>query len=344
MTRRYRIVATFDQYDVSWEQEHAAELSELDVEIAQGVPLTTAEFIQVAQGADGIMIDAREPITDALLDQLPSVKAIGRHSVGLDGIDLDAATRHNVVVTHYPMYCTAEVADHAIAMIYALNRRIARFDRDLRDGLWVRERYFMDKLLSGGRSRALRTQTLGVIGFGRIGREVARRMQASVGGVIATDPYVDPATAADLGVRLVDKNTLFAEADIITIHSPLTPETRGMIGRKAIARMKPGVLLVNTARGPIVNLADLNDALESGHVAGAALDVFDPEPYPLESTLAAQPNLIMTPHAAYYSEESVEIRRRETLVAVLDVLAGHEPVVVANPAVLPKLALTPRCP
>jgi D-3-phosphoglycerate dehydrogenase len=140
-------------------------------------------------------------------------------------------------------------------------------------------------------------------------------------------------------VRLVDQATLFAEADIITIHCPLTPETRGMINAEAIARMKPGVLLVNTARGPIVNLADLNDALESGHVAGAALDVFDPEPYPLDQALAAQPNLIMTPHAAYYSEESVEIRRRETLIAVLEVLAGREPEVVANPDVLDSLGL-----
>ena len=342
MTRRYRIVATFDQYDVSWEQEHAAELTDLDVEIAQGVPLTTSEFIEVAHGADAIMIDAREPITDALLDQLPNLKAIGRHSVGLDGIDLDAATRHNVVVTHYPMYCTAEVADHAIAMIYALNRRIARFDRDLRDGIWVRERYFMDKLLSGGRIKALRNQTLGLIGFGRIGKEVARRMQPSVGQVIATDPFVDPAAAEARGVHLVDQATLLAEADIISIHCPLTPETRGMIDCKAIARLNPGVLLVNTARGPIVNLGDLNDALESGHIAGAALDVFDPEPYPLDQALVSQPNLIMTPHAAYYSEESVEIRRRETLISVLDVLAGREPVVVANPAVLPNIALTPR--
>src|SRR4029079_9868663 len=189
------------------------------------------------------------------------------------------------VVTHYPMYCTAEVADHAIAMIYALNRRIARFDRALRDGLLVRGRSFMDKLLSGGRIRALRNQTLGLIGFGRIGQEVARRMLPSVGEVIATDPYVDPATAAERGVRLVDQATLFAGADIITIHCPLTPETRGMINAEAIARMKPGVLLVNTARGPIVNLADLNDALESGHVAGAALDVFDPEPYPPDQAL-----------------------------------------------------------
>jgi D-3-phosphoglycerate dehydrogenase len=339
MTRRYRIVATFDQYDVSWEQEHLRELTDLDVEITQGVPTSTAEFIDVAAGADAILIDAREPITDALLDQLPDLRAIGRHSVGLDGIDLDAATRHGVVVTHYPMYCTSEVADHAIAMIYALNRRIVRFDRDLRDGLWVQKGYFMDQLLGEGRIRALRNQTLGLIGCGRIGWSVASRMEGSVGEVIATDPYIDPAVAGESGARLVGRAELLATADIISIHCPLTPETRGMINAAAFAQMKPGVLIVNTARGPIVDMADLDAALASGQVAGAALDVFDPEPLPLDAPLFSRPNLIMTPHAAYYSEESVEIRRRETLIAVLEVLAGREPEVVANPDVLDSLGL-----
>jgi D-3-phosphoglycerate dehydrogenase len=342
MARRCRIVATFDQYDVSWEQEHVSALTDLDVEITQGVPTSTAEFADVAAGADAIMIDARKPITDALLEQLPGLRAIGRHSVGLDGIDLDAATRHGVVVTHYPMYCTNEVADHAIAMIYALNRRIVRFDRDLREGIWVDKGYFMDQLLGEGRIRALRNQTLGLIGFGRIGREVARRMQASVKEVIVSDPYVDPAIAGERGVRLVDQAELFATADIISIHCPLTPETRGMINADAFARMKPGVLLVNTARGPIVDMTDLDAALANGQIAGSALDVFDPEPLQLDSPLFSRPNLIMTPHAAYYSEESVEIRRRETLVAVLDVLAGRVPEVVANPGVLENIALLPR--
>jgi D-3-phosphoglycerate dehydrogenase len=342
MTRRCRIVATFDQYDVSWEQDHVRALTDLDVEITQGVPTSTAEFIDIAAGADAVLIDAREPITDALLGQLPGLRAIGRHSVGLDGIDLDAATRHGVVVTHYPMYCTSEVADHAIAMIYALNRRIVRFDRDLREGLWVHKGYFMDQLLGEGRIRALRNQTLGLIGFGRIGRQVARRMQESVKEVIAADPSVDPATASERGVRLVDQAELLATADIISIHCPLMPETRGMINADALAQMKPGVLLVNTARGPIVDMADLDAALASGRVAGAALDVFDPEPLPLDSALFARPNLIMTPHAAYYSEESVEIRRRETLIAVLEVLAGRVPEVVANPGVLERLALLPK--
>lgn len=342
MTRPLRIVATFDQYDIDWEQEHASDFTSLPVEITRGVPLTTDEFVSVATGADALLIDAREPITDSLLARLPGLTAIGRHSVGLDGIDLDAATRHGVLVTHYPMYCTSEVADHAIGMIYALNRRIVRFDRDLREAIWVDRGFYMDEMLDGGRIRALRNQTLGLIGFGRIGQQVARRMQASVREVIAADPYVDPALAQQAGVRLVDQATLLAEADVISIHCPLTPDTQGMIDRDRLAAMKTGVLLVNTARGPIVDMAALDDALVSGHVAGAALDVFDPEPLPLDSPLFTRRNLIMTPHAAYYSEESVDIRRRETLIAVLDVLGGLEPKVVANPKVLETLSLRPR--
>jgi D-3-phosphoglycerate dehydrogenase len=342
MTRPVRIVATFDQYDASWERDHVSEFTDLAVTVESGAPLTTEEFISIGTGADALLIDAREPITDPLLDKLPDLKVIGRHSVGLDNIDLGAASRHGVVVTHFPQYCTSEVADHAIAMIYALNRRIVRFDRDLRESVWVNKGFRMDHMLNGGRIKALRNQTLGLIGFGRIGQQVARRMQPSVKAIIAADPYIDPQVAARAGVQLVDRNELLGNADIISLHCPLTPETRGMIDSAALSKMKPGVLLVNTARGPIINMRALDTALASGHLAGAALDVFDPEPLPLDSPLFGHRNLIMTPHAAYYSEESVIIRRREPLQAVLDVLSGVEPVVVANPDVLTSINLRPR--
>ena len=342
MTRPVRIVVTFDQYDASWERDHASEFTNLAVDVESGAPLTTDEFIAVGKGADALLINAREPITDALLDKLPGLKVIGRHSVGLDNIDLGAATRHGVVITHYPQYCTHEVADHAIGMIYALNRRIVRFDRDLRDAVWVDNRFRMDHMLGEGRIKALRNQTLGIIGFGRIGQQVARRMQPSVREVMAADPFVDPKVAAQAGVRLVDQDTLLAEADIITLHCPLTAQTRGMIDHAAFAKMKSGVLLVNTARGPIVGMSALDAALATGQVGGAALDVFNPEPLPIDSPLFTRRNLIMTPHAAYYSEESVKIRRHQTLAFVLDVLSGVEPEVVANPDVLPALNLRPR--
>ena len=341
MSQPLRIVATFDQYGIDWERDHLPELTSLPMEIASGYPLTTAEFIDVGKDADALMIDAREPITHALLDQLPRLVVIGRHSVGLDGIDLDAATDHRVLVTHYPQYCTAEVADHAIAMIYALNRRIVRFDRDLREAVWINSGFLMDRMLGEGRIRSLSRQTLGIIGLGRIGQQVARQMTASVARIVAADPYLDPNVASRLGVEMIDQNDLLAQADIVTIHTPLTPETSGMINAAALARMKPGALLVNTARGPIIDMSALNTALESNHLGGAALDVFAPEPLPLDSPLFGRRNLIMTPHAAYYSEESVMIRREETLKAVIAVLEGREPAVVANPAVLDQLSLSP---
>lgn len=342
MIKTARIVATFDQYSIDWERENAPRLTSRPVEVTSGVPLTTAEFVAIATGADALLIDAREPITDSLLDHLPDLVVIGRHSVGLDNIDLDAATRHNVVITHYPQYCTAEVADHAIAMIYALNRRIVRFDRDLREAVWVNSGFLMDRMLDGGRIRSLRTQTLGIVGLGRIGQQVARRMRDSVDTIIATDPYLDPAIAERLGIPLLPLDQLLGQSDIVTIHCPLTPETRRMMDAGALAHMRPGALLVNTARGPIIDMDAINAALESGHLGGAALDVFAPEPLPLDSPLFSQRNLIMTPHAAYYSEESVQIRREETLKAVLDVLEGREPAVVANPDVLKKINLAPK--
>ncbi len=269
------------------------------------------------------------------------MRVIGRNSVGLDNIDLDAATRHDVVVTHYPQYCTNEVADHAIAFIYALNRRIVELDRDLRNGAWVEHEYHMDRILRGP-IPAMRTQTLGIIGLGRIGQQVARRMRASVAEIVVFDPYVDASVVTNLDARLVSFDELLASADIITLHSPLTPETHHLMDAAALGKMKSSAILVNTARGPIVDLVALDAALSSGALAGAALDVFSPEPLPLESTLFTHPTLIMSPHSAYYSEQSVETVRRETLLGVIDTLRGFRPKVVANPAVLERVELAAR--
>ncbi|MDQ2683861.1 MAG: hypothetical protein M3Y37_10080, partial [Chloroflexota bacterium] len=158
----------------------------------------------------------------------------------------------------------------------------------------------------------------------------------------ASDPYVDTSVATSLDVALVPLDDLLAEADIVTLHCPLTPETANLMNADAFARMKPGSVLVNTARGPIVDLVALDAALTDGRIAGAALDVFAPEPLPLESSLFNHPTLIMSPHSAYYSERSVETVRRETLLGVIDVLRGFRPKVVANPAVLDYVALKHR--
>lgn len=341
MTRPLRIVSTSDRYDLEWEHSHLAEISDLAIELSGANPRSEGELIEAARGAYALLISAREAITERILEALPELIAIGRNSVGLDNIDLDAAVRHGVVVTHFPAYCTEEVADHAIALIYALNRRITQFDRDLRDGAWVTHQYHMDRMLRGP-IHAMCTLTLGLVGLGRIGQRVAARMTDSVAEIIVADPYIDESTATRFGTRLVDLDHLLLNADIISLHCPLTPETRGMINRERLALLKHNAYLVNTARGPIVDLDALAEALEGGAFAGAGLDVVYPEPLPLESRLNSLPNVILTPHAAYYSEESVETVRRETLMSVVDVLRGIEPPVIANPDVLTLRPLRPR--
>lgn len=338
MTPSVRIVSTSDRYDLAWERAFAADFDGISIDLVASAPENEMELVRLATNADALLISSRESITDNLLSALPSVRVVGRNSVGLDNIDLAAATRHHVVVTHYPQYCTHEVADHAIAFIYALNRRIVELDRDLRTGAWVTHEYHMDRILRGP-IPPMREQTLGIIGLGRIGQQVARRMAASVQTMIAFDPYPDPAAAERLGAKLVSLDDLLSQSDVVTLHCPLTPDTASLIDATAFARMKPSAVLVNTARGPIVDLEALDRALGSGQIAGAALDVFSPEPLPLSSPLFGHPTLIMSPHSAYYSERSVETVRRETLLGVIDTLRGIRPKVVANPAVLESVPL-----
>lgn len=341
MTRTARIVSTSDRYDLAWETTFISQFTDIAIDLLPSAPENESELIRLAQGANALLVSSREAISSDLLAALPTVRVIGRNSVGLDNIDLDAATENDVVVTHYPQYCTNEVADHAIAFIYALNRRIVELDRDLRDGAWVEHEYHINRILRGP-IPAMRTQTLGIVGLGRIGQQVARRMLASVANIVACDPFVDASVATSLDARLVTFDEMLETSDIITLHSPLTPETHHLIDADALARMKSSSILVNTSRGPIVDLVALDAALTAGALAGAALDVFSPEPLPLESTLFAHPTLIMSPHAAYYSEQSVETVRRETLLGVVDALRGIRPKVVANPAVLDRVSLAPR--
>jgi D-3-phosphoglycerate dehydrogenase len=344
MTSPVRIVSTSDRYDMDWERTAFADLAPFPIEYHSVEVATSDDLVAAGHGAQALLIGAREAVTDEVLTALPDLVVIGRLSVGLDNIDLDAATRHNVLVTHYPQYCTNEVADHAIAMIYALNRNLVGFDRTLRAGSWNDNRFDMTKLLHGGRIRALRTLTLGIIGLGRIGQTVARRMHGSVGRIIAFDPYLDPATASALNIELVDLDTLLGTSDIVTLHCPLTPETRHLINAETLALMSPDAILTNTARGPIIDGAALYEALSCRQIAAAAVDVFEDEPLPMDDRLFTIDNIIRTPHAAYYSEQSADTIRIETLGAVIDALSGREPIHTANAAVLGMLKLQPYQP
>ncbi|MBA2278480.1 MAG: C-terminal binding protein [Chloroflexia bacterium] len=337
----FRAVITSDRYgdadaDYTLERSALARFPDLTVELVGHQARAEDELIAAAAGADVLLVSTREAINARVLSAIPSVKVISRYGVGLDNIDLDAATANGIVVTHYPGYCTSEVADHAFALILALNRRIVELDRDLHDGAWADHQATTTAILRGP-VRPLGEMTLGIVGFGRIGQSVAQRARPFGLDIIASDPYLPPESFAALGVEGMELDALLGRADIITVHCPLTPETRGLIDAQQLAHVKPDAVIVNTARGPIIDLLALVDALTSGRLAGAALDVVDPEPLPLDHPLYTLPNVILTPHAAYYSERSVETVRIETLAEALTVLAGRSPRTVANPLVLDRV-------
>lgn len=334
----FRIVITSDRYgeadaDYTLERSALARFPEITVDLVGHKAREEDELIAVAGDADALLVSTRETLNLRVLASMPRVKVISRYGVGLDNVDLDAATANGIVVTHYPGYCTAEVADHAFALILALNRRVVELDRDLHEGAWAHHQATTTAILRGP-VRPLRELTLGIIGFGRIGQSVARRAQPFGLTVIASDPYLSSEPFTTLGVEHVELEALLGRADIVTVHCPLTSETRHLLDSRRLTHLKPESVLINTARGPIVEIPALVEALRDGRLAGAALDVVDPEPLPLDHPLYSLPNVILTPHAAYYSERSVETVRTETLAEALAVLAGRSPRVVANPAVL----------
>lgn len=338
-----RLVYTSDRYDLAYEVAALAESTDLDVELVTGLVHDTAELVALARDADALVVSSREAVPREAIEQFTRCRVIARMSVGIDHVDLEAATEHGIVVTHCPDYCTNEVADHAMALILTLNRRIAEVDADLRRGAWVDRSYHTREILRGP-IPPLRHLTLGIVGFGRIGQAVASRAQPFGLRIIAADPYIDAEIPARSGVELAPLEELAARADIISLHCPLTEDTRGMIDDAFFELVKPSAILVNTARGPIVDMDAIAAALTDGRLAAAGLDVVHPEPLPRSSPLYDLPNVILTPHDAYYSEQSVVQVRKDTLDAALCALRGMLPRVVANPAVLGKTTLRPWAP
>ncbi len=346
MTKQVTVIVTSDRYggasaDFGIEREVLSLYPDLDVDLRGALPTSTADLIALGTDADALLLSTRQAVTRELVSSIPRVKVIGRYGVGLDNVDLNAAADNQIVITHFPQYCTAEVADHALAFLLALNRRIVELDRDLHEGAWTRDGAATAKILRGP-VPPMRELTIGVIGFGAIGQAVASRLQAFGSNVIASDPFVDDATFGHHGVEGVSLDELLTRSDLMTIHCPLTPETRGMIGAEQFAMMKSGAAIVNTARGPIIAQDALIAHLTAHPKFRAAIDVVEKEPLPAESPLFALDNVILTPHSAYYSERSVDVVQRETLTGALDVLRGTRPIVVANPRVLKAVSLAPN--
>src|SRR5579862_3176154 len=246
--------------------------------------------------ADALVVRSATRVTEELLDHAPKLRVIGRAGVGVDNIDLDAATRRGILVMNTPGGNSASVAEHALALMLAMARSIPQLNTALHAGRWEK---------SGTAGAELRGKTLGLVGLGRVGVEVARRARALEMRVVAHDPYLTPERAAEWGVELVAFSELLRQSDFVSLHTSLSPATERLFNAQTIAQMKRGARLVNTARGELVDEAALAEALRAGHLAGAALDVFAVEP-PRDSPLLGLPNVIATPHVAGSTAEAQE--------------------------------------
>lgn len=337
---RPRVLLTdYPWADVAIEQRL---LGEAGVELVTAADGSEASLIAAARGADGRGIDAIltcwAKVTERVLDAAPRCQIVSRMGIGLDNIDLAACTARGIPVTNVPDYCLTEVAEHAIALLFALGRKVAFYHHETKQGRYV--------LRSGAALRRMAGQTLGIVGLGNIGRQVAIRAQALGLQVIAARrPYASssssgfanadaspapPSDAAGLAVRRCDWNKLLETSDYVSLHVPLTPETRHMLGAAEFARMRPTAYLINTARGGLIDHAALARALDAEQLAGAALDVQDPEPPDLSKPPYGDPRVIVTPHAAFVSVESLIELRRRACGQVLERLAGRWPPHVVN--------------
>jgi phosphoglycerate dehydrogenase-like enzyme len=272
----------------------------IDVVVAQCK--TEDDVIAAAQGCFGILLQYA-PITERVVASLPRLGIVSRIGAGFDTIDTAACARHGVWVANSPDYGVGEVATHALALSLALIRNIVAYHRDIQAGQW--------HYLSSGELRRAADMTLGIVGLGRIGKRMAHIARDVFRHVIAYDPYlIDGDFPAFVG-RAPTLSDLFARADVVSIHVPLNAETKGMIDAKALAVMKPGSFLVNTARGAVVDVDDALAALDRGTLAGLGLDVLPVEPVPAGSRLLGHPRAILTPHAAFFSVESEKELRRK---------------------------------
>jgi D-3-phosphoglycerate dehydrogenase / 2-oxoglutarate reductase len=262
---------------------------------------TPADVIEAARGADALLVQYA-PITAEVLQALPQLRLVSRYGVGVDGVDTAAASERGVWVCNVPDYGTEEVALHAVGMLLALMRNLPGHDREIRAGRWD---YHL-----GGPLRRPSSLTLGVVGLGRIGSITAEGAGPWFGEVVGCDPYL-PEDAWPDGARRLDLPDLFACSSAVTLHLPLTDATRGLVGADLLGRMPPGSYLVNTARGGLVDLDAVVDALEAGQLAGVALDVLPEEPPPKGHPLLTHPRALITPHVAWYSTDAeIELRRK----------------------------------
>jgi len=267
-------------------------------------------------------------VTPAVLQAATRCVHVARYGIGVDNIAVDEATELGIAVTNVPAFCVDEVAEHTLGLLLACARKIPLYNRATHAGRW-------DNLMGRPIFRVAGS-TLGIVGFGKIGRSLAQKASGLRLRILVHDPALAPGDSSADGVDVVDLETLLRESDFVSLHLPLTPETRGLIGEAALRTMKPTAFLLNTSRGAVVDTAALARALREGWIAGAGLDVMPEEPPSLDDPLLGMETLILTPHASFYSEQSLRELQTRAAEEVARVLGGRKPLHLVNPGVLPR--------
>jgi D-3-phosphoglycerate dehydrogenase len=300
-------------------------LKEAGASLVYGDATNEAELIELARDADAI-INYLALVTARVINSLERCQVIVRRGIGYDSVDVSAATAKGIPVVNVPEYCTDEVADHAMALLLTAARKISAAREQTRSGAWD-----LRQLLP---IPALKDSTLGLVGFGKIPKAVAARARGFGFKVQASDPFIPAELAAEHGVKLVSLEELLASSDFISIHAPLTNDTRGMISKREFALMKPSAVLINTARGPVVDEAALIEALKNKQIAFAALDVTTQEPPATDNPLRQMNNVTLTPHIAWYSERSAQLLGEKVAREIVRVFKGYLPKSLVNPEVI----------
>ena len=310
------LIAVTDSPFPSLDPARAA-LARVDPELRMAASSSADDILAVAREADAVLVTYAK-LPGELLRRLTRCKAIGRFGLGVDNIDIKAAAELGISVTYVPDYCMHEVSDHAIALLLALARKITLSNKLVQSGRWEMPAVVPIHRLAG--------QVLGLIGFGNIPRALAPKAKALGLRVVAHDPYVAREALTGAGIEGMSFDDLLALSDFVSIHAPLSPATRGLLNSQAFGKMKRGALLINTARGPLVDEDALIAALDSGHLGGAALDVVATEPLAASSKLIGRDNVILTPHTAFYSVEALNELQTKCASDVARVLCGEAPV------------------
>jgi len=316
---KYKVVVSDNRHgDYSIE---AAVLKPVDAEVVIEDCSTVEQMIVACRDADGVLLD-QAPMPAQVIENMTKCKVVSRYGVGYDNVDVEACTRKKIYVANVPDYCMEDVSDHAMALFYSCVRRITLRDKQVRQGGWNMDRSGIYRI---------KDRVFALVGFGNIARCLVRKLSSlGLKKVLVYDPYVSKEIIEASGAQKADLETVLTEADYISLHVPVTPETKGIINKKAFSLMKNSAILINTARGPLIDEEALIDALSTGKIAFAGLDTHAKEPLPADSPLLKMDNCILTDHVGFYSDESMKELHTKIAQNIRAVLEGGKPIYPVN--------------